>query len=171
MISQKSKVQIQKRESGQSLIEVLIALAASVAVVSAIVVTVITSLSNAEFTKDQNLATEYSRQGMEVVRQIAKNSWSNFLTYSSKDYCLDKNSTAPTIMTGLNCDVNIDGIYSRKITIILPGSTPPSSYCTSSAEIISTVSWSDSKCQTGNILCHEVKLRSCLADINSVKAP
>jgi len=162
---------IQNFESGQSLIEVLIALAASVAVVSAIVVTVITSLSNAEFTKNQNLATQYSRQGMEIVRQIAKNNWSNFLTYTNRDYCLNKDSTTLTVMTGLNCSLNIDGIFDRKITIIQSSLSPPSTYCTSSAEIVSSVSWSDSKCQAGNILCHEVKLRSCLADVNSVKAP
>lgn len=156
-----------KNELGQSLIEVLIALAASVAVVSAIVVTVITSLSNAEFTKNQNLATQYSRQGMEIVRQIAKNNWNDFLTYTSRNYCLNKDSSALSLMTGLNCGLNIDNLYDRKITIIQTDST----YCTQSAEIISSVSWSDSKCQTGNILCHEIKLRSCLADINSVKAP
>lgn len=156
-----------KNELGQSLIEVLIALAASVAVVSAIVVTVITSLSNAEFTKNQNLATQYSRQGIEIVRQIAKNNWNNFVSYTSRNYCLDKDSAELRTMIGLTCGKTIDDLFDRKITIIQSAST----YCTQSAEVISTVSWSDSKCQTGNVLCHEVKLRSCLADINSVKAP
>lgn len=156
-----------KRESGQSLIEVLIALAASVAVVSAIVVTVITSLNNAQFTKNQNLATEYSREGLEIVRQIAKNNWNNFLTYTNRDWCLNKGSSTLTIMTGLNCGMNIDSMFDRKITIIQSGST----YCTNSAEVVSSVVWSDSKCLSGTVLCHEIKLRSCLADINSVKTP
>ncbi len=167
MIIQKLKVKSQNRESGQSLIEVLIALAASVAVVSAIVVTVITSLNNAQFTKNQNLATQYSRQGMEIVRQIAKNNWADFQTYTNRDYCLDKESTSLSTMTGLNCGLNIDSLFSRQITIIQSGST----YCTNSVEVKSSVSWSDSKCQTGSILCHDILLRSCLADINSVKAP
>lgn len=158
-------------ESGQSLIEVLIALAASIAVVSAIVVTIITSLNNAEFTKNQNLATEYSRQAMEIVRQIAKNNWNIFLTYTAREYCLDKDSTTLTNMAGINCGKNIDNIFDRRITIIHVGSVPPSTYCTSSAEVISLVAWSDSKCESGNVLCHEVKIRSCLADVNSVKAP
>lgn len=162
-----SKFKVQSFESGQSLIEVLIALAASVAVVSAIVVTVITSLNNAEFTKNQNLATQYSRQGMEIVRQIAKNNWVDFLTYTSRNYCLDKGSTNLSVMTGLNCGLNIDNIFARQITIIQSGST----YCISSAEVISSVSWSDSKCQAGNVLCHDIKLRSCLAEVNAVRAP
>jgi len=153
-------------ESGQSLIEVLIALAASVAVVSAIAVTVITSLSNAEFTKSQNLATQYSREGMEIVRQIAKNNWTDFLNYKNVNYCLNKGSITPTTMVGLNCGKNIDNIFDRQLTI-----DPKSLRCISSIEITSTVLWTDSKCQTGDILCHQIKLRSCLADINSVKGP
>lgn len=172
-----SKLKVKSLELGQSLIEVLIALAASVAVVSAIVVTVITSLGNAQFTKNQNLATEYSRQGMEIVRQIAKNNWNNFLTYTNRDYCLNKDSASICAMgssncgTPITCGLNIDAIFSRQITIIQSSSVPASTYCTQSAEIVSSVLWSDSKCQAGNILCHEVKLRSCLADVNSVKAP
>lgn len=169
-----SKLKVKSFELGQSLIEVLIALAASVAVVSAIAVTVITSLQNAEFTKNQNLATQYSREGMEIIRQIAKNNWSNFLTYTNRDYCLNKDSTSLSPMTGLNCQLNINtgnSVFDRKITIIQLGSVPASVYCTNSAEVLSSVSWTDSKCQTGNILCHEIKLRSCLADVNSVKGP
>lgn len=167
MTNQKSKVKSQN-ELGQSLIEVLIALAASVAVVSAIAVTVITSLSNAEFTKNQNLATQYSREGIEIVRQIAKNNWTNFLTYTNRNYCLNKGSTIPTAMTGLNCGKNIDNIFDRTVIIV---HSPNSTYCNSSTEVSSSVSWTDSKCQTGNILCHQIKLRSCFADVNSVKGP
>lgn len=151
---------------GQSLIEVLVALAASVAVVSAIAVTIITSLSNAEFTKNQNLATQYSREGMEIVRQIAKNNWNDFLNYKNVNYCLSKGSTTLTTMAGPNCGKNIDNIFDRQLTI-----DPNSTRCTSSVEVTSTALWTDSKCQTGDILCHQIKLRSCLADINSVKGP
>lgn len=156
----------QSSESGQSLIEVLIALAASVAVVSAIVVTVITSLQNAEFTKNQNLATQYSREGMEIIRQVAKNNWNNFLTYRSLNYCLDKASQTLRPRAGLNCGKNIDNFFDRQLTI-----DQNSPRCTNSIEITSDVLWSDSKCQTGDTLCHDIKLRSCLADVNSVRAP
>ena len=153
-------------ELGQSLIEVLIALAASVAVVSAIAVTVITSLSNAEFTKNQNLSTQYSREGMEIIRQIAKNNWTDFLKYTNINYCLDKGSVLPRPKAGQTCGKNIDNIFDRQLTI-----DPNSPRCISSIEITSTVLWTDSKCQTGDILCHQIKLRTCLADINSVKGP
>lgn len=151
---------------GQSLIEVLIALAASVAVVSAIVVTVITSLSNAEFTKNQNLATQYSREGIEILRQMAKNSWTGFKNNDKVNYCLDKNNIL-TPMAGLNCGKNISGFFDRQI-IINPNSPAD---CANSIKISSKVFWSDSKCQIGNVLCHQIEIDSCLSDINAVKTP
>lgn len=166
------RLKIKSRELGQSLIEVLIALSASVAVVTAIAITVITSLSNAEYAKNQNLATQYSREGLEIVRQIAKNNWTNFQTYNNY-YCLPKGSTTICARGSTNCGTptscgqNVD-ILSREIKIIQP---PNSAYCTNSAEVLSTVSWGDSRCATGDPLCHKVALRSCLADINSIKGP
>lgn len=173
-----SMLGVKTSELGQSLVEVLIALAASVAVITAIAVTVITSLNNADFTKNQNLATEYARQGLEIVRQLAKNNWNDFLTYTSVNYCLPQDYTAPCPRGSTNCgtpttcglninDPNGNKIFGREIKII---QTNPS-YCTQSIEVLVSVSWTDSKCQSGDILCHKVDLISCLADVNSVKAP
>jgi len=169
MTNQKGAEHLRARlldKRGQSLIEVLIALAASVAVVSAIVVTVITSLSNAEFTKNQNLATQYSREGIEIVRQTAKNSWSTFINYKSVNYCLDKSNILIS-RSGLNCGKNISNFFDRQIIINQNSPTD----CANSIKISSLVLWSDSKCQTGNVLCHQIEIDSCLSDINSVKAP
>lgn len=170
-----------KNQKGQTLIEVLIALSASIAVVTAITITIITSLSNAEFAKNQNLATQYAGEGLEIVRQIAKNDWANFQSYTSTYYCLPKSSATICAMGSINCGTpiicgqNIDNILSRQIVIVQSQSSAYCStnacYCSNSTEIISKVSWGDSKCQVGNPLCHQVALRSCLADINSVKSP
>ncbi len=160
-----------KLEKGQSLIEVLIALAAATAIVAAIAVTVITSLRNVDYTKNQNLATQYSREGIEVTRQLAKNGWDNFLTYDGY-YCLSQNSTNLTPKVGINCGQNVGDanptkrIFFREIDI-----SPSSALCSGNTKVISSVSWSDSKCSTGNIFCHSVVLETCLADINSIKAP
>lgn len=168
-------------QQGQSLIEVLVALSASIAVVTAITITIITSLSNAEYAKNQNLATQYAGEGLETVRQIAKNNWSNFQTYTSTYYCLPKGNTTICAMGSINCGTpitcgqNIDSILSRQVIIVQSQSSSYCSnkpcYCSNSAEVISSVSWGDSRCQTGNPLCHQVSLRSCLANINSVQSP
>lgn len=154
-----------KSEKGQSLIEVLIALAASVAIVTAIAVTVITSLSNVEFTKNQNLATQYSREGIEIIRQKAKDNWISFSSiYTSVNYCLDSNGVL-TVMLG-SCSQNV-GIFKRQITI----NQSDVSKCSGGVKVISRVLWSDSKCLTGNAFCHDVQLDTCLANINNTQGP
>lgn len=158
-------MRIKNPESGQSLIEVLIALAASVAIVAAIAVTVITSLSNVEFTKNQNLATQYSGEGLELVRQKAKDNWSYFSShYTSVYYCLDSNDNL-SVMVG-SCSQNV-GIFKRQIQIFQNDTTK----CNGNTKIISTVLWSDSKCLSTDAFCHEIELDTCLADINPIQGP
>lgn len=169
-------MKVKSLQRGQSLIEVLIALAAAAAVVAAIAVTVVISLSNVTYTKNQNLATQYSREGMEIVRQLAKNNWTNFKSYNS-DYCLENASLTLVPMGAGGCGQNVGGppgsnlrIFVRQITIEQDSPSCPNNP-SNNVKITSTVSWSDSKCQAGNIFCHNVSLESCLADINTVKAP
>ena len=156
---QRSKFKDQK---GQTLVEVLIAMATAVAVLSAIAITVVSSLSNVEFTKNQNQATQFSREGLEVVRRLAKSNWTTFETYNAADYCLAKGATTLTTMGPNGCGQNVD-TFVRKIEI---EQNSPS--CQLNARIASIVSWSDSKCGSANVFCHEVTLDSCIADINSV---
>ncbi|MBI2195691.1 MAG: hypothetical protein HYU48_01445 [Candidatus Levybacteria bacterium] len=70
-------------QKGQTLIEALIGLAVAVAIISAIVIAVISSLSNAQLTKNQNQANHYAQEGMEIVRQIRNSSWTSFTNLSS----------------------------------------------------------------------------------------
>lgn len=158
-------MKIKNLQEGQSLIEVLIALAAAVAVVAAIAVTVVTSLSNVDFTKNQNLATQYAGEGMEVVRQLAKNNWTDFIdTYKSVNYCLAQGGSL-TVM-GIACNQNV-GIFKRQIVI----KQDDIDKCSGNVKVESKVYWSDSRCLEGDVFCHNVSLESCLADINTIKAP
>lgn len=159
-------------QKGQSLIEVLIALAASVAVVTAIAITVITSLSNVEFTKNQNLASQYSREGMEVIRRMAKDNWTSFTaTYTASSYCLDQNENL-SVMLGSNCIQNVGCVnnictFVRRINI----NQNDTVYCSGNTRITSIVSWSDSKCTAGDPFCHNATLDSCLSNINTITPP
>lgn len=154
-----------RSQKGQSLVEVLIALAAAVAIIAAIATTVVTSLSNVEFTKNQNLATQYSREGMAIVRQVAKDGWIAFSNYNNVNYCLAQNSTSLSAMGANGCGQNV-GIFVRQIVI-----NHNSVSCSNYTKVTSTVSWSDSKCLVGDQFCHKVSLESCLADINTVITP
>lgn len=156
-------MKIKNSQKGQSLIEVLIALAAAVAVVAAIAVTVVTSLSNVDFTKNQNLATQYSGEGLEIIRQLAKNNWTNFKsTYQSPDYCLNKAGVL-TVMQGLECTQNV-GIFKRQIILKQDDMVK----CSGSIRVESKVFWSDSRCLEGEVFCHNISLETCLADINPI---
>ena len=96
---------IKLNEKGQSLVEALIALGVAVIVVSAMAVAAITSVNNADFSKYQNLATNYAQQGLEVMRQQAQSNWAFFASqvplYSSgssgETYCL--NQTTPLALS------------------------------------------------------------------------
>lgn len=154
-----------KNQNGQALIEALVALAAAVAVISAIAITVITSLANVEFTKNQNLASQYAGEGLEIVKRIGRSNWQSLQSFNATNYCLAKGSTTLTGMLGNGCGQNV-GIYVRQINIEL---NSPS--CQTNVKVRSTVSWSDSKCGSSNVFCHQVRLDSCLANINPIQAP
>lgn len=139
--------------SGQTLLEVLAALGVGVVVLVAIVSAVLSSLSNAQFSKNQNLATQYGQQGMEIVRSIKNNSWSSFYnTYTGTSitpFCLPKDDTTPN--SGL-CQPGdkIDGFFTRELRfergcIVSPCNTTNPDDPNLKIQVKATVSFTDSK--------------------------
>lgn len=154
------------REKGSTLIEALIALSVAVAIISAIVIAVISSLSNAQFTKNQNQANHYAQEGMETVRQIRNNDWLSFVSFASTRYCLAENSKVLTTRGASGCGQNI-GIYVREIDI---EHNSPS--CVGTSRVTSNVLWSDAKCTDAtNSFCHKVTLISCMGNNSAVPTP
>ncbi|MFH0863899.1 MAG: hypothetical protein V1858_02345 [Candidatus Gottesmanbacteria bacterium] len=87
-----------KKNKGQFLIETLIALAASILIISGLVTAVTSAVKNAQFSKNQALATKYATEGMEWVRSQRDQNWSTFYPLSTTSspgnrYCI---STLPT---------------------------------------------------------------------------
>jgi len=58
------------KESGQSLVEVLVALSLVVIIILGLVRVTITSVRNASFAKDQRVATKYAQEGLENARHL-----------------------------------------------------------------------------------------------------
>lgn len=153
-------------QKGQSLVEALVALAAAAVIVSAIAVAVITSVNNSDFSRNQNLATQYAQEGIEVLRNLSQTDWVNFSTFAGT-YCLAQDSTTLTTPSGSGCTQNVSSYYIRQVTI-----TPVSGNCSGNTKILVSVSWSDGKCtSSSNPFCHKVVLDSCLANINSTTLP
>ncbi|MEX2007564.1 MAG: hypothetical protein WD992_02210 [Candidatus Levyibacteriota bacterium] len=153
-------------QRGQTLIEALIGLAVAIVIISAIVIAVISSLSNAQFTKNQNQANHYAQEGMEIVRQIRNSSWIAFTSFSSTFYCLDANSKTLTTRGASGCGQNV-GIYVREIDV-----EHDSPFCVGTSRVAAKVSWSDAKCtDSNNTFCHNVSLISCFGNNNAVPTP
>ncbi len=155
---------------GQSLLEVLVALGVSLTVLSVVVLAVITSLQNNNASKNQNMATQYSQEAMELLRSSRDSNWTVFSGLDG-NYCLSKGSTtldANGSSCSTACAKNIDNLFARKICV-----TPNSSYCSTgnATEVLVTTSWSDSKCQSATDLCHTVELNSCLSSYNRLPTP
>jgi Tfp pilus assembly protein PilV len=153
-------------QKGQSLVEALVALAAAVVIVSAIAVAVITSVNNSDFSKNQNLATQYAQEGIEILRNLSQSDWAIFSTYSGT-YCLNQNSATLTTPSGATCTQNINSFFVRQAVI-----NQGSSSCSSNTKVSVSVAWADGKCTSAsNPYCHAVLLDSCLANINSTTLP
>jgi prepilin-type N-terminal cleavage/methylation domain-containing protein len=147
---------------GQTLIEVLVALGIISVVATALAAVVITSASNAQFSKNQNMATQYTQEGMEIVRRMRDSDYTVFRTYNSI-YCLDKDSS----ILGPNCtSANIDNFFLRKVTITQ--GTCAGSAVSNVASITVSVAWQDGKCSASNPYCHASRLVTCLSTVNPV---
>ncbi len=153
-------------QAGQTLIEILLAFSVSILVLSAIIVGITTSLSNTQYTKNQNLANSYAKEGMAVVRQIRDSSWPNFVSKTQPTYCLVQNSIVLTDPPPpLNCGQNV-GIFMREVKFI-----HNSAECSNGSKVTVTVSWSDNKCPLGAPYCHKVELITCFSNIDQKQAP
>ena len=149
-------------ECGQTLIETLAALAIISIVISAIAISVTTALSNATFNKDQALATQYARQGLEIVTKIRDDNYAAF-TAKNGTFCLGKGQT----MLGSSvpsCIVpNVDQ-YIRTVMIQQGG-------CGANVtKVTVSVAFTNGKCSVGSY-CHVQADTSCLSTVNPVQAP
>jgi type II secretory pathway pseudopilin PulG len=155
-------------QRGQILIEAVLALAVAVVIIAAISGAAITSVNNSSYSRDQNSATDYARQGIEVLKQQSETDWTNFSLNSDGSYCFASNNV---LTIGLNCSPNIgsNNYFIRQVQI-----TKNSTSCGGIAgvtEVSVIVSWSDGKCTTSSkTYCHQVILNSCLANIGGAPA-
>jgi len=158
-------------ERGQTLLETLLALSVSVFILGAITTVVISSLNSAQFTKNQNLAGQYAREGMEIVRKIRDSgTWTAFSGIDGI-YCLSSGSASlPSSSASCPPPPNIAGIFIREINIISNSSDCPSATPPNGTKVTSKVSWTDGKCPP-NVYCHKAEITSCLHRLDTITAP
>jgi len=165
-----------KNEKGQSLIEAMIALGAAALIVSAMVVAVVTAVNNADYSKNENLATISAQQGIEVLRELSESNWNSFSSASKlgTSLCLNANSTVLNASSGCthlsktDTSVNVPPYFVRQVDLVKNDLS-----CPDPNSIHGTVNvyWADGKCSnSNNYYCHVVTLDSCFTNINSAPA-
>lgn len=79
---------LNKKNSGQTIVELLVALGIATVVIVALVGASVGSLSNANFAKTQGEATRVSREAMEWLRGQRDQDWNSFASRSGNTWCL-----------------------------------------------------------------------------------
>ena len=77
------------KQSGQTLVELVVVLAIVGMIVTGIVSITAISVRNARFTKDQASASRYTQEAMEWIRQQRDTNWSTFSARSGRTYCMN----------------------------------------------------------------------------------
>lgn len=187
-------------ERGQTLIEALVALAVAVMVISAISAAVTTSLSNAQYSKNQNIATHYAEEGMEYMRKLRNQDWNQYLANTTFNFlsdgaggtnvwavsCLINSSGGPSLDPLTNATGTCGTFDSSNSFIRTVRGEKESTDCGGSSgvdirKIAVTVAWSDSKCNSGAaggdnfgippLFCHQAQLTSCFSDAFILQGP
>lgn len=176
-----------KKNSGQTLIEVLAALTAAVIVTAAIVSASLNALSSSEFTRDQNIASQFTQQGMEIMRNmrdldIASIS-ATYLpdgTYCLAKMCTSLNKNISSCWQAVpSCPQNADK-FVRSVVIahsatdcnVSPTPVGQTGSLSSNVQVTVTTAWFDPKCtDPTKPFCHSATATSCFSDFTVVPTP
>lgn len=180
-------MRLQYLQSGQTLIEVVVALTAAVVIIAAIVSASLTALTNSDYARDQNTATQYTQTGLEVIRDMRNESIASLSATYLPDgtYCLAKNCTAldknitSCWIKNISCGQNVDKFVREVIVThnssdcnVSPTPNGQTGYLSSNVKITVTTAWYDTKCtDTANPFCHYVTTSSCFSDFTVFPTP
>lgn len=153
---------------GQTLLEAVIALTILVIILGAVATSVLTSINNSSYVKQQNQANKLAQQGMEYIRDRINNSGENrFATYkgyadTNQIQCLGDVSSAVPLTPGLCSGANVQSIFKREVTFTA-GLCDTGNPFTNGLTVTVNVYWTSGKC-TGGSFCHTQKVTSCFID-------
>jgi type II secretory pathway pseudopilin PulG len=133
-------------QNGQSLIETVVALAIAVIILSAIVLLMVKSIDSSNFAKQENQATIYAQQGIEIVRQYAASG------HNQLDQLAIQSSSGFENPTGTST-------YLRTVTV-----DSDAVNCGTTAHVTIVVNWNDGKCSSATDMCHQVNTETCIND-------
>ncbi|MBI3577582.1 prepilin-type N-terminal cleavage/methylation domain-containing protein [Candidatus Gottesmanbacteria bacterium] len=103
-------------KKGQTLIEIIVAMAVVVLLVTGLVAGATATLKAAQYGRAKSLAASLAQEALEKARGLRDGGWETFSTYGSvggTTWCLDKAGNW-TQASG-SCSANIDNLYSRTV--------------------------------------------------------
>lgn len=112
-----------KKDDGQSLIEMVVAIAVVILVVLALVVATTVSIRNAAFSRNQSLATKYAQEWIEKARELRDSQPENSFFV---DGSCNASSTVGIFTRTRTCNLTVDG-DKKTMTVVV------------------TVSWTDAQ--------------------------
>lgn len=168
---------------GQTIVEVVVALAAGIVVLSALTLMMLSSLNNASEGSSRTIATQYAQDGLETIRNIKDTNWSQLVLLSNNGnntYCMASSCSSLTLSSGScgpkvsSCGLNLTN-FSRQVEIkpndakCIPQNPVPGK---SFIRAVVTVSYSDGKCtSSANPYCHNVQVESCFTNYDTRSKP
>jgi Tfp pilus assembly protein PilV len=110
-----------KNEKGQSLFEVVLALAVAALIIIAIVALATISIRNASFSRNQSLATRHAQEAIEWLRGQRDEGWDVFAARAlTSPWCLKSLSWTDAIIGECgSSDFISDTIFKREISFII----------------------------------------------------
>jgi type II secretory pathway pseudopilin PulG len=152
--------------AGQMLLEVILAIAMAIITVGAVMMIIVASLGRAQYSKNQDLANSYAREGIDTVRKMRDSNWSDFHSRNGS-YCLNQGAVT---LGSTPCTANVGGIFTRSVSLE-QNSSDCSGGGSNGTKTTVTVSWPDNKCPSSKPYCNNVTLVSCFSNINAVSTP
>lgn len=158
---------------GQTIIEVMVALAVGIIILSAVTTAVLTSLNNVEQSSSQDQSSNYATDGLEIVRKVRDTQLATFKNLDGT-YCLATSCTSILTQPDTSCGQKVADCeesergFIREVTIQKNASscrlTPaPTDVSLNGAQVTVKVMWRDSKCtDPDNPYCHDTSMQSCL---------
>lgn len=110
---------IKKQNSGQSLVEVVVAVGMMALLLTAVLSLISLSVKNSRVSKDRTMAVGLAQQGVELMRTYRDYlNWSDFLAKAGTNYDLPENWTVTTgLSNGCPTDNNIYEYYLRCVVL------------------------------------------------------
>lgn len=106
--------------SGQSLLEIIVATGVVILLITGLVVGTSVSLRTSQYGQSRSHAIKYAQEGVELVRNLRdSNEWDTFITNDTDSgpaattKCLSKDHKWST---AIPCSTNIDNVYTRSVS-------------------------------------------------------